>query len=138
MSCPYIMIDHEERAFGEEGEKNNFSNIQKLCPTFTKTKSVWDPFDFVDETGKIYAELKTRRNTRTKYLTTMIPESKIKKIVDGNTYYFCFNFTDGLYYIKYEKEIFDSFEIKQGGRYDRGRPEIESYVYIPVELLQAI
>lgn len=133
-----MKIDYEERAFGEEGERNNFSNIQRLCPTFTKTKSVWDPFDFVDETGKIYAELKTRRNPKDKYPDTMLPHSKIKKIVEGNTYYFAFNFTDGLYYIQYNKELFDTFEVKRGGRYDRGKPEVEDYIYLPVNLLQPV
>lgn len=130
-----MKVDYEERAFGEEGEKNNFSIIQKLNPTFTKTKSVWDPFDFVDETGKVYAELKTRRNMKDKYLTTMVPNSKIKKIKEGNQYYFCFNFIDGLYYIEYNKDLFDTFQVKRGGRYDRGKAEIEDYIYIPVDCL---
>jgi len=47
--------------------------------------------------------------------------------------YFIFQFTDGNYYYKYDKT--ETFEIKKGGRYDRGRPENNLYYYIPIERL---
>ena len=50
--------------------------------------------------------------------------------------YFCFYFTNGLYYYKYNKE--DSFEIKKAGRQDRGKLEYSDYCFIPVNLLQKI
>lgn len=131
-------FDKEEYEFGKQSELDNLTNLRKLNPNLKEIKNKFAPFDFVDDTNTVYVELKTRRNKRNQYPTTMVPESKIKKIVVGNTYYFAFKFTDGLYYIKYDKEIFDSFEIKQGGRYDRGRPEVENYCYIPVELLQPL
>lgn len=133
-----MYFDKEENDFGTQSQKQCHSELLKLNPNLKEIKNKFAPFDFVDDTNTVFVELKTRRNKRTQYDTTMVPESKIKKIVDGNTYYFCFKFTDGLYYIQYDKQIFDNFEVKKGGRYDRGKPEIESYVYIPIELLQPL
>jgi hypothetical protein len=82
----------------------------------------------------IFVELKTRTNTKDKYPTTMIPLSKVK-IAESNpdkTYYFAFKFVDGIYYIQYKKDVFDTYEVKEGGRWDRGRPELNQYCYIPV------
>jgi len=49
-------------------------------------------------------------------------------------YYFVFEFTDGTYYWKYNKEVFD-FQLSNGGRWDRGKIETNLYVYIPVDKL---
>ena len=50
--------------------------------------------------------------------------------------YFIFQFTDGNYYYKYD--VKETFEIKKGGRYDRGRPENNLYYYIPSNVLTKI
>ena len=64
----------------------------------------------------------------------MIGYNKIKKASTLDEYvYFFFSFEDGLYYWLYDKEY--ELEIKRGGRFDRGRPEINDYCYIPIELL---
>jgi hypothetical protein len=84
-------------------------------------------------------ELKSRNNEKDKYSTTMIGLNKITKCdkFEGD-YYFLFCFTDGLFYIKYDKDIFEHFEVKTGGRYDRGRVEQNQYIYIPVDYLTKI
>jgi hypothetical protein len=67
----------------------------------------------------------------------MLPLHKILKPehLDNKTQIFLFDFTDGLYYIKYNKELFDKFDVKIGGRYDRGRVEENDYIYIPISEL---
>jgi hypothetical protein len=50
-------------------------------------------------------------------------------------FYFAFSFTDGLFYIKYDSKVFSKFEVGEGGRFDRGRPELNQYCFIPVEHL---
>ena len=84
-----------------------------------------------------YIELKSRNNNYNKYPTTMIGYNKIKKALELNEdVYFIFNFTDGIYYYKFDRD--KELEVKQGGRFDRGRPEIKDYYFIPIEILQKI
>ena len=84
-----------------------------------------------------YIELKSRNNNYNRYQTTMIGYNKIKKALELNEdVYFVFNFTDGLYYYKFDRD--KELEIKQGGRFDRGIPEIKDYYFIPIEILKEI
>ena len=54
--------------------------------------------------------------------------------------YFCFSFTDGLYFWKYNKEDIDkgNVEIRIGGRNDRGRQEYKDYAFIKTNILEKI
>jgi hypothetical protein len=90
------------------------------------------PFDY--ECEKYYYELKTRTNTKDKYPTTLIGRNKIggsKKTI------LIFKYTDCLTYIKYKKELFDTFEIKKFDRNVKASSKSD-YIYIPVEHLKII
>lgn len=82
-------------------------------------------------------ELKSRRNTRCRYPTTLIGKSKVDhaKNYEGKSY-FVFDFTDGLYYIRYREKVFKDFSVTIRGRNDRGSDEFNEYVEIPVHLLK--
>jgi len=55
-------------------------------------------------------EIKSRRCKYQTYPTTLLPVHKIK---EGNKrLVFVFHFTDGLFYIVYSKQLFDTFETK--------------------------
>ena len=99
-----------------------------------KTTSRWNPFDFEDE--KTVVELKTRRCYSSQYPDTMVSQSKIKKIPPGKECIFVFSFTDGLFYSPYDST--KNYRTAQGGRYDRGRPEVSEYCYIPVKDLISV
>jgi hypothetical protein len=92
------------------------------------------PFDFIGLEHLI--ELKTRFNTSTKYPTTMIGYNKIveanKECNAHKRILFFFRFTDKLMFIEYDKEVFKKYQVKEGGRCDRGKIERSLYVYIPV------
>lgn len=64
-------------------------------------------WDARSETTKY--EIKSRRNTHDKYPTTIIP---VDKTTVSGRLVFVFNFTDGLYYIVYDKQQFDRYEIR--------------------------
>jgi hypothetical protein len=130
-----VRFDTQEYNFGIQSQKDNINLLRQLVPNIIEIEDTFAPFDFRDEDNTIFIELKTRRNTKDKYPTTMVPLSKIQKIDPQYTYYFAFKFTDGLYYIQYNKELFDTFEVKVSGRNDRGIPEYENYIFIPVNLL---
>ena len=130
----------EDYDFGMKGEVDTITALRTLNPTLMKTKDKYDPFDFVNDNYDVFVELKTRNNTKDKYPTTMISYSKIlhaKKNPDRD-YYFAFKFFDGIYYIKYNAELFATFTVGEGGRFDRGFDEINQYIYIPVENLTMI
>lgn len=124
--------------------KNNESKLKSKIETFFKCNlhhtNKNNIFDFIDNDKKILIELKTRKNTKMKYPTTMIGYNKIvesiNKIKNGWTIYYIFNFTDKLTYYKFEKD--NSKYHSMGGRKDRGRPEFKKYYFIPVELLSDI
>ena len=64
----------------------------------------------------------------------MIGLNKIEKASTLDEYvYFFFSFEDGLYYWLYDKDY--ELEIRQGGRFDRGKPGIKFYAFLPIEML---
>lgn len=109
--------------------------------TFIKQKKN-SIFDFASDCNTVYVELKTRSNNYNAYPTTLIPANKVK-VAEANpskTYYFCFAFTDGLYYIEYSKEVFDTFECKPFRRRQRidFNDKVAEYYYIPIDKLTEI
>lgn len=112
----------------------NHFNKSKLVNTKEKYGDQYCHWDFESEDGIKY-ELKTRRNRKNAYPTTIIP---VHKAGEGELY-FMFEFTDGLYYIKFDKEVFKTFgtrmiQVKRIGRYDPPTLHYE----IPVNLLEQI
>jgi hypothetical protein len=88
-------------------------------------------FDY--ESKKVLVELKTRRVKKDQYPDSMIGLNKIELAsTSDREVYFVFQFTDGLYYWKYNKE--DKLEYRGGGRCDRGKNEFKDYCYIPTAL----
>lgn len=91
-------------------------------------KEQYSKFDFFDD--EYDYELKSRTNKYKAYPTTMITANKVsgnkKKI-------FLFYFTDGLYFIEYNKEIFDNYEIKMVSRSGLEAPK--PHFLIPIEEL---
>ncbi len=118
--------------FGTESEATVIDKLHTIDPTLVKTEDKYAPFDY--EGNTCFVELKTRRNKKDTYPTTMVSNSKVEcaKKNPNRDYYFAFQFEDGLYYIKYDEQTFSKYEVKQGGRFDRGRPELNNYCYIPV------
>jgi hypothetical protein len=123
--------------FGLQAEDSVMSRMAAHFDTELTKTDQFNPFDF--KSSKMCIELKTRRNAKDKYPTTMVGANKVRiaeEDTSGKRYLFAFNFTDGLYYVEYDRELFSGFEIKQGGRFDRGRPELNEYCYIPVSCLK--
>ena len=117
------------------GIENEFK-ILPIIKNYFKDDSIikLDKYNKFDYKGLAFYELKSRNNEYNKYNTTMIGYNKIElsnQLKDD--VYFLFSFTDGLYYWKYDKTY--KLEIKRGGRIDRGRPEINNYAFIPIDIL---
>ena len=71
-------------------------------------------------------ELKTRTNRYSAYPTTMITANKLD---DGRI--LLFNFTDGLWFIEYNKDKFSQYERRQFSRFGANWDEKE-HVFIPI------
>lgn len=117
-------------AFGNKNEKSCKSLIETITGQLTQTEP-FHLFDFYNE--NFLVELKARRNDYAKYPTTMVGLNKILKA--KREHYkkcvFCFKFLDGLYYHIYDAN--KNYEVKKGGRCDRGCQEIKDYVYIQIK-----
>lgn len=98
-------------------------------------------YDFYDPNTKTFIEIKSRNNLYNRYEETVVGQNKIDYISTqskDHSFYFMFNYIDGLYFIKYEKELFDTFPVKLFGRYDRGKKEIKNHLFIPIKHLNKI
>ena len=123
--------------FGFKKEDELFSRIKdKYGEGLCKTE-MYCRVDY--ESDDVLVELKSRRNNYNKYPTTMISKSKIDYMLKSGKKSIClFNFIDGLYDIEITEDIINQFELRGGGRWDRGRPETNLYYYIPIELLKML
>ena len=100
---------YSDLVFGKLKEIEIKQILEQYFNTTLQTSSKYNLIDFQNE--DLYIELKSRRNTYSKFDTTIIGKNKIdyakslnKKVI------FVFNFIDGLYYIEYSP-LFDSFDI---------------------------
>jgi hypothetical protein len=71
----------------------------------TETKHKFCKYDAFSTTTKY--EIKSRRCCYNTFLTTIIPV-KVRNVTERLV--FVFHFTDGLYYIVYDKDLFETFE----------------------------
>ena len=129
------MRKSQDIIFGKQSEDILFNQIEPKFVGLKKTKK-YSEFDF--ETPSLKIELKSRTFNHDKYPTTMIGYNKILKCDEEPNfrYLFIFKFLDKILYCEYDKDIFLNFEIRKGGRKDRGTNEIKDYLYIPIDYLQ--
>ena len=125
----------EDEKYGDENEIQYLDILKsQFGEDVTKIKNKYSTFDFTSE-SYIY-ELKSRRNTKNKYPTTMIGLNKLESAKKQNkTVIFIFDFTDKKCYWKYNEKEFKKCNVQVGGRCDRGYVESSMYVYIPIDLL---
>jgi hypothetical protein len=122
---------------GRTAETTCFPVFQAKFPDLVRIKNPYALFDF--ESPECRIELKARTTPHDKYPTTIVGENKVQAAEkDPRAHYFAFAFTDGLYWVQYDKDLFADFEVKDGGRRDRGRPEIKPYRYIPITALTKV
>ena len=101
-----------------------------------KTSDRYCQYDAFSSTTKY--EIKSRRCKSTTYDTTIVPVHKVKNINDRLV--LVFHFTDGLFYIVYDQQVFDKFEKRNITAYHEGisnSPVL--HYFIPIkDLIQII
>lgn len=110
--------------------ENHFKD--SLVPTLGR----FAPYDYEGNTCSY--ELKSRNNASSTYPTTCIGQDKINPAHTKKQVYI-FHYTDGTYFIEYNKELFDTFEVKPFRRWRDSWKDVEKpYVYIPIDKLTRI
>lgn len=129
-------------AFGTKNELTVWTQIEDALGTKLSRLGGYSPIDYTNETRTVWAELKTRRVKHDSYATALIGKNKVDFCNKPNTaYYFVYSYLDGLWAIKYDKELFDTFRIEN--EYQRGhRPDANNspsaVVHIPIEHLRSL
>ena len=101
-------IIHSDLNYGIPQEPTIISKLAvHFMEDITQESNTYSRFDAKSFNTKY--EIKSRRITHDKYPTTLIGVNKSN--VSGRLV-FVFNFLDGLYYIVYDKEKFDKYEIQ--------------------------
>ena len=126
-----MVTDAQEYAYGLSKEVLLKPVIEKYVGVTLQETKRWDSFDFVGE--NITIELKSRKNTKERYPTTIVGMNKIDKIQEGERVIFMFNFTDGLFCWEYEPN--HTFETIMIQRRDRRNIPPKPYLSIPIESL---
>ena len=122
--------------FGLENENSVLTFLkEKVNIDIIKTPK-FHFFDFFSPQTNTYYELKTRRVKHNTYPDTMCGANKLNFAEQNpeNKYIFLYKFTDGLYYHEWDTE--KQYEIRVGGRCDRGKIESSNYFYIKREDLK--
>ena len=126
-------IQKADLEFGAKGEDHTKAIIEKfLCINLHTSSDKYATFDYYND--KTFIELKTRRIKHNQYKSLMFGYNKFKKglehIKDGKDVYFFFNCLDGIYYWKLTEESKTNITIGTGGRWDRGKREIQQLVFV--------
>ena len=132
----------EDRVFGRGSEWNNKGVIEKHLSTNLTPLGYYDTFDFTNTNNTVYVELKSRRVASTLFPTSIIGENKVNACNDpSKTYWFCFAYTDGMFIIKYHKDLFDTFprvnEFQRSSRTDANNAP-QKVILIPNTHLERI
>jgi len=124
-------------ALGTANEIPVMKRIEKFLgePLVRRSGMALFDYDNNNETKMIFSEVKTRRIRHDAYPTAIIGANKVDEAQrnPNNTYWFFFDYVDGLYGIKYDEEKFSHYmrcDYSRGDRSDfHNRPQ--ECVFIP-------
>ena len=127
----------QDLEFGLNAENDLLPILEKRFGSLTKKKVKNDPFDY--DGDNLVIELKSRRIKHNKYESLFFGKNKYDKGIayqkESVRVYYVFNCLDGLYY--WEQNEDECFH-KSGGRFDRGRPEVQMLTNVPTKYLKKL
>ena len=128
----------EDMNFGLKSEEKNKATLEHFFGMGLKKTGQYDPMDYTDEAQTIFIEMKTRRINHNQYPTALIGKNKVDFCKTSNaTCYFVYVYLDGMFYVKYDPELFATFEcadFERGWREGGIQPK-QLFYYIPHEHL---
>ena len=133
----YMNSYNNDYNFGKSKEAEALPIIKKYFndDTIYQTVERFNPYDYIGKDA-VY-DIKSRTNTYNKYPTTIIKCYHLDKKPEDKDLIFLFYFTDGLYYIKYDRELFKTFDISELVRCKRaGITDYKEYhILVPINKL---
>jgi hypothetical protein len=128
---------HDDYLWGKAEENYTYPILKAYFKTDLKQyPNQYDDFDFYDD--KTEYEQKSRKFNYNKYDETMISLNKtMKQSANGKDIILIFNFTDGIYWIKYDEQLFNTFRRESFSRagYDWDKKD---HIYIPIKYLKLV
>lgn len=128
-----MVTNRQEYIYGLSAELKLKPVLERFCGKALQGTKQYDTFDFIGEGVTI--ELKSRKNNKDRYPTTIVGMNKIEEIQEGEKVIFVFNFLDGLYYWEYVENDFEVLMIK---RRDRPHTKHKPHLAIPVNSLKLV
>lgn len=106
-------------------------------PDIQSTKDLYNDefyiYDFEAKSGTSF-ELKSRRIKKNQFPTTIVPVSKVRDT--DKKQIFVFNFVDACCSIEYEKELWDTFEIRDVSTTRYGKLDLpKPHYFLPIKHL---
>tara|TARA_R110000824_G_scaffold203240_6_gene387652 strand:- start:913 stop:1329 length:417 start_codon:yes stop_codon:yes gene_type:complete len=127
-----------DREFGLKSERELKDIIGAFLGTKLEKLDYFNAFDYIGD--NVVVELKTRRNKKNTYPTTLVGANKIIEgkahINNGYRVFYMFRFTDGIYFIEQNDIDFD--DIRPFTRSRDNRAETKDYCYINIKNLLPI
>jgi hypothetical protein len=129
-------------SFGLASEEDSLETLQSFLGTTLRRKGGYAVMDFENPDRTVFCELKSRRIRHDQHPTAIIGANKVAWAASKpGEHWFAFCYVDGLYVIKYDTELFATFETDEN--YYRGdradcQNKAQSIYYIPVEHLTKV
>lgn len=124
----------EDMTFGLKSEEKNKATLEHFFGCGLRKTGTYDPMDYTDEAQTIFIEMKTRRIKHDQYPTALIGKNKVDFCKTSNaTCYFVYVYVDGMFYVKYDEDLFNTFEcadFERGWREGGIQPK-QLFYYIP-------
>jgi hypothetical protein len=139
----YLAKTDEQRKNKSDDLEFGLKEEERICPLLekyfnrrlTKPENQFEKYDLKAKCLRI--EIKTRRLYHNEYSTAYITKYKTDYAMKASKFnkecYFVFNYTDGIYVIKYDTKLFKSFNFKK--IYVEKRNEWVMNCEIPVKYL---
>ena len=131
----------EDLAFGLGSEQRHKAALEAFFATELVKTSTYHPMDWMNGDQTVFLEMKTRRINHDDYLTALIGKNKVDFCQKSNVdCYFVYVYLDGLFYIKYDRAMFNTFMCKdfvRGARQGGIQPE-QLFYHIPHRFLTRI
>lgn len=121
---------------GQQGEDTTLPLFRERIDHQLARTNTYSLMDFISPNS--YVEIKTRRCNHNSFNDIMIGKNKVEFCLKSHrNCYLAWNFQDGIYYWKVNKEDVEKGDVyyAMGGRCDRGKDERKEVAYVKSHLL---
>jgi hypothetical protein len=127
--------------FGLNSEQSHKKTLEAFFKKELNKTSQYHPMDYCDTAQTLFLEMKSRRIDHDDYPTALIGKNKVDFCEKSNAdCYFVYVYQDGIFHIKYDKDLFNTFrcaDFVRGERQGGIQPQ-QLFYYIPHRHLSSI